>query len=332
MTPDTPMPSYLVTGGAGFIGSHLCEALLARGHRVIALDDLSTGRRDNIAHLEANGRFLLTVGSIADRAQLDPLVAGTDAVFHLAAAVGVRLVVENPARTIETNVLGTAAVLESASTYTKPVLLTSSSEVYGKSAKVPFSENDDLVFGNTGIGRWSYGCSKAVGEYLALAFARETRLPVIIARLFNTVGPRQTGKYGMVLPTFVRQALKGEPLTVHGDGTQRRCFCAVADVVAALIALLENPASAGQVVNIGSEEEISIGELAERVRALAGSSSPIVQVPYDQAWDDQFEDMQRRVPNLDRVRALIGFSCHQTLDDMIRAVTTHERARLSTGT
>ena len=323
------MRSYLVTGGAGFIGSHLCDALLARGHRVVALDDLSTGSRDNIAHLEAETRFNLHVGNVSDRERLDLLVVSADAVFHLAAAVGVRLVVENPARTIETNVLGTAAVLESASMHRKPVLLTSSSEVYGKATKVPFSESDDLVFGNTSIGRWSYGCSKAVDEYLALAFAREARLRVIIARLFNTVGPRQTGKYGMVLPTFVHQALRGEPLTVHGDGSQRRCFCAVGDVVEALIALLEHPASAGQVINVGSEEEVSIGELAERVRVLAGSSSPIVHVPYDEAWDDQFEDMQRRIPSLDRVRKLIGFSCRQTLDDMIRSVIAQERARQS---
>lgn len=322
------MRTYLVTGGAGFIGSHLCDALLSRGHHVLVLDDLSTGSRDNVAHLEGEPRFFLCVGSVIDRRQLDPLVARADAIFHLAAAVGVRLVVENPARTIETNVLGTAAVLESANAQRKPVLLTSTSEVYGKATKVPFVETDDLIFGNTGVGRWSYGCSKAIDEYLAMALARESGLRVVIARLFNTVGPRQTGKYGMVLPTFVRQALRNEPLTVHGDGSQRRCFCAVGDVVEALIELLEHPASAGQVINVGSEEEVSIGELAERVRALVGSSSSIVRVPYEAAWDDQFEDMQRRVPDLGRLRRLIGLSQGQTLDDIIRSVIAHERSRV----
>ncbi len=319
------MLTYLVTGGAGFIGSHLCDALLSRGHRVLVLDDLSTGSRDNVAHLQNESRFSLSVGSIMDRRQLDPLVEQADAVFHLAAAVGVRLVIENPARTIETNVVGTTAVLESANTHAKPVLLTSSSEVYGKASKVPFSESDDLIFGHTGVGRWSYGCSKAIDEYLAMALARESGLQVTIARLFNTVGPRQTGKYGMVLPTFVRQALKNEPLTIHGDGNQRRCFCAVGDVVETLIGLLDQPASAGQVINVGSEEEVSIGELAERVKQLAGSSSSIVRVPYEVAWDNQFEDMPRRVPDLSRLRQLIGFTPRRSLDDIIRSVIVHER-------
>lgn len=319
------MTTFLVTGGAGFIGSHLCEALLSAGHRVLVLDDLSTGSRGNVAHLEASPRFRLSVGNVCDRAALAPLVAEADAVFHLAAAVGVRLVVESPVRTVETNVLGTANLLELACPRHIPVLLASSSEVYGKSTKVPFSEEDDLVFGSTRVGRWSYGCSKALDEFLALAYARERHLPAVVVRLFNTTGPRQTGRYGMVLPTFVRQALAGEPITVYGDGTQRRCFCYVEDVVRALIQLLDHPGAVGNVVNIGSAEEVTMGELAERVRRLSGSRSEIALVPYHQAWDEQFEDMQRRVPNLSRVRALLGFVPETGLDEIIARVVEHER-------
>jgi UDP-glucose 4-epimerase len=325
------MAIYLITGGAGFIGSHLADHLLAGGHRVLALDDLSTGSERNVAHLHNEPRFELIRGSVLEPGSLQRLVEVCDGVFHLAAAVGVRLVVESPARTIETNVLGTATVLEAATAFGKPLLLTSSSEVYGKSGKVPFAEDDDLLFGSTRIGRWSYGCSKAVDEYLALAFARERRLPVVIARLFNTVGPRQSDRYGMVLPTFVRQALRGEPLTVHGDGTQRRCFCYVADVVAALAGLFAHAAVTGELVNVGSDEEVSIDDLAQRVRRACGSTSPIVHVPYAEAWDQGFEDMRRRVPDLSRIRALVGFSPSRPLAAIIAAVVAHERAQLAAG-
>ena len=319
------MKTYLVTGGAGFIGSHLCGVLVAGGNRVLALDDLSTGDRGNLAALEASPRFALHVGSVRDRDAIAPLAAEADAIFHLAAAVGVRLVVESPVRTVETNVLGTANVLELAAARRIPVLLASSSEVYGKSPNVPFAEDDDLVFGSTRVGRWSYGCSKALDEFLTLAYARERGLPAVVVRLFNTTGPRQTGRYGMVLPRFVRQALAGEPITVYGDGSQRRCFCFVEDVVDALVRLIEHPGATGSVTNVGSDEEVTIGDLAERVRRSAGSSSRIELVPYEQAWDEQFEDMQRRVPDLSRVRNLIGFQAVTRLDEIIARVIEYER-------
>ncbi len=319
------MTTYLVTGGAGFIGSHLCEALLGAGHHVVVLDDLSTGQRGNIDHLVSHPRFECVVGDVCNRAHVEPLVERADAIFHLAAAVGVRLVVESPVRTIATNIDGTALVLDLASRAGKRVLITSSSEVYGKSAKVPFSEDDDLVLGNTRTGRWSYACSKALDEFLALAYARERALPAVVVRLFNTAGPRQTGRYGMVLPTFVRQALAGQPITVHGDGEQRRCFCDVADVVGALVKVIEHPDAAGTVFNIGSTEEVTIGELAARVRSLCGSDSPITLVPYGDAWDEQFEDMRRRVPDLTRIGKLIGFAPRSDLDEIIRRVMAHER-------
>jgi UDP-glucose 4-epimerase len=268
----------------------------------------------------------MVTGNVCDRAVLAELLPRAVAVFHLAAAVGVRLVVESPVRTVETNVIGTAHVLELASAARKPVLITSSSEVYGKSQKVPFSEDDDLLFGPTRVGRWSYGCSRALDEYLALAYARERRLPVFVVRLFNTTGPRQTGRYGMVLPRFVRQALAGEPITVHGDGTQRRCFCYVGDVVSCLAQLIDRPEATGLVFNVGSAEEVTIAGLAERVRRLAGSASEIVRVPYEQAWDDQFEDMQRRVPDLARIEKLLGFRARTPLDEIVRQVIEHERA------
>jgi nucleoside-diphosphate-sugar epimerase len=320
------MSKFLVTGGVGFIGSHLCDALVAAGHHVVVLDDLSTGRLENVAQLEGRPEFEFVRGDVCDRACLAELIPRVDAVFHLAAAVGVRLVVESPVRTVETNVIGTAHVLELASERQRPVLVTSSSEVYGKSTKVPFSEDDDILFGPTRIGRWSYGCSKALDEYLALAYARERRLPVVVVRLFNTTGPRQTGRYGMVVPRFVRQALSGEPITVHGDGTQRRCFCYVGDIVAALTRLIGNEHAAGRVFNVGSDEEVTVAELAERVRRLAGSASEIVRIPYDQAWDDQFEDMPRRIPDLARIRELIDFRARTPLDEIIRRVMEHERS------
>ena len=325
------MATYLVTGGAGFIGSHLADRLLGAGHRVLALDDLSTGSEDNVAHLRTEPRFELTRGSIFERGLLASLVDHCDGIFHLAAAVGVRLVVESPTRTIETNVLGTAAVLEVAVAAHTPLLLASSSEVYGKRSDVPFREADDLVFGQPQIGRWSYGCSKAIDEYLALAYAREHALPVVVARLFNTVGPRQSDRYGMVLPTFVRQALRGQPITVHGDGQQRRCFAYVGDVVDALARLIEAAGHPGLVVNVGSDEEVTIAELAERVRDACDSASTITIIPYREAWDTGFEDMQRRVPDLERLRAAIGSVPSRTLDDIIAAVVAHERSRPSTG-
>jgi UDP-glucose 4-epimerase len=326
------MGTFLVTGGAGFIGSHLCEALLEARHRVLVVDDLSTGSWANVAHLENHPRFELVVDTIFNRGLLGDLMRPADGVFHLAAAVGVRLVVESPVRTVETNVLGTAAVLELASAAGKRVVLASSSEVYGKSSKVPFAEDDDLVFGSTRIGRWSYGCSKAVDEFLALAYARERQLKVTVARLFNTVGPRQTGRYGMVLPRFVRQALASEPITVHGDGTQRRCFCYVGDVVRALLALMEHQDAVGGLFNVGSDEEVSIAELAERVRRISASSSTILTIPYHEAWDEQFEDMPRRVPDLTRIRGLTGFRPSMRLDDIISRVVDYERSHGSRGT
>lgn len=319
------MTTYLITGGGGFIGSHLTEAVLAAGHRVLVLDDLSTGRTSNLAHLAEHPQLQFIKGSVLDRAALAPLVERADAVFHLAAAVGVRLIVESPVRTIETNVKGTELVLELAAGPRKPVLITSSSEVYGKGARVPFGEDDDLVLGNTRTGRWSYACSKAIDEFLTLAYAREKGLPAVVVRLFNTAGPRQTGQYGMVLPTFVRQALAGDPITVYGDGTQQRCFCDVSDVVDALLALVDHPGARGGVYNIGSDEEVSINELAARVRRLSGSSSEIVHIPYERAWDDQFEDMRRRIPDLTRIRALIGFRPTRRLDDIIDRVIEHQR-------
>jgi nucleoside-diphosphate-sugar epimerase len=320
------MQTYLVTGGAGFIGSHLCDALLAAGHRVVVIDDLSTGSVRNLAHLEDHPRFERYRDTVLNRDLVTGLVARADAVFHLAAAVGVRLIVEHPVQTIETNVAGTAVVLEAASRAHKPVLLTSSSEVYGKATKVPFAEDDDLVLGNTTTGRWAYACSKALDEFLALAYSREKQLPVILVRLFNTAGPRQTGRYGMVLPRFVAQALSGRPLTVYGDGTQRRCFCYVGDVVAALVKLIEHGGAVRQVVNIGSDEEITIAALAERVRELAESRSEILRIPYAQAWDAEFADMPRRVPDLTRIRALIGFAPATRLDDIIMRVIEYARA------
>jgi len=320
---------YLVTGGAGFIGSHLCDALLRSGHRVVALDDLSTGSERNIAHLGDDPRFRLVVDSILNRTVVATLVGEVDAIFHLAGAVGVRLVVQQAVRTIETNVLGTAVVLEAASERSCPILLASSSEAYGKSSKTPFSETDDLVLGRTTVGRWAYGCSKALDEYLALAYARERSLHATVVRLFNTAGPRQSGQYGMVLPRFVRQALAGEPITVHGDGTQRRCFCDVRDVVDALPRLLAHPRSAGNVFNLGSDEQVTIDQLAHRVREATESPSPIVHVPYAEVWDDQFEDMQLRVPDLERVRNLIGFQPKTRLDQIIERVVAHERGALA---
>jgi UDP-glucose 4-epimerase len=310
----------LITGGAGFIGSHLSEAYLGRGDEVFALDDLSTGSIDNIRHLRSHPRFHYTIESVHHAPTVAELVDQCDVVFHLAAAVGVRLIVESPVRTIETNVHGTEVVLAQANKKKKKVLIASTSEVYGLSTDVPFREDGSLVLGPTSKGRWSYACSKAIDEFLALAYWRERRLPTLIARLFNTVGPRQTGQYGMVVPTFVKQALTGRPITIHGDGTQSRCFTDVGDVVGALVGLMDHPGAVGEVFNVGSSEEVTIQSLAERVQALTGSTSEIIHIPYEKAYGEGFEDMPRRVPDISKVQALIGYQPRKTLDEILLGV------------
>jgi nucleoside-diphosphate-sugar epimerase len=317
------MTHFLITGGAGFIGSHLAEALLQRGDAVTVIDDLSTGRLENLLWLRSQSNFRFAIETITNETVMDRLVSECDAIVHLAAAVGVKLIVTDPVRTIETNVMGTEEVLRVARRYRRRVLLASTSEVYGKNEKVPFAEEDDSVFGSTTRSRWAYATSKALDEFLALAYQRSLGLPVLVARFFNTVGPRQRSRYGMVIPRFVRQALAGEPITVYGDGKQTRCFCNVRDVVAAVLGLLDEPKAVGQVFNIGSEEEISIRDLAERVRRLAGSTSKIVYVPYDQAYAQGFEDMQRRVPDITKIRAAIGWAPRVALDETIREVIAY---------
>jgi UDP-glucose 4-epimerase len=317
----------LITGGAGFVGSHLCERLLAAGCEVHVLDDLSTGSIENVEALKGHPRFRYTIDSVQNEALTAELVDRCDVVFHLAAAVGVALIVDEPVRTIETNVGGTEIVLRHASKKKKLVLIASTSEVYGKSSNAPFHEDADLVLGPTTKHRWAYACSKALDEFLALAHWRERKLPVAIVRLFNTVGPRQTGRYGMVVPRFVSQALAGEPITVYGDGRQSRCFTDVGDVVRALIALADEPSAVGQVFNIGNDEEITIGDLAVRVRELARSRSPIVHVDYAAAFAEGFEDMQRRVPDIGKIRALIGFQPQVRLDEILTRVIEHERRK-----
>jgi len=310
--------SILITGGAGFIGSHLAERLLADGHRVVVIDDLSTGRRENVEHLLDHPSFRLEVGSILDETLLAPLVKECDMIYHLAAAVGVFLVVHSPVRTIESTALGTEGVLKLAWLGGKKVLLASSSEVYGKPAKVPFREDDDLVLGPPDKGRWSYGCSKLLDEFLALAYHRERRLPVVVARFFNIVGPRQVGHYGMVLPRFVQQALDGGPITIYGDGTQTRSFTHVLDAVGCIIRLMNEPAASGQVVNVGNDREVSIRELAELVRDIVRPDARITCIPYDQAYAEGFEDLPRRVPDISKARRLVGYQPERTLEDVIR--------------
>lgn len=312
-----------ITGGAGFIGSHLADAHLERGDEVFALDDLSTGSIDNIQHLRKHPRFHYTVESVRHHQVVAEMVDQCDIVYHLAAAVGVKLIVESPVTTIETNVHGTEVVLAQARKKKKKVLVASTSEVYGLSKRVPFREDDNLVMGATTKGRWSYACSKALDEFLALAYWREKKLPTVVVRLFNTVGPRQTGRYGMVIPTFVRQALAGEPITVYGDGSQSRCFTYVGDVVDALIKLMDHPGAVGQVFNIGSSEEVTIAELAEMVKVLADSSSEIVLVPYEMAYEPGFEDMPRRVPDTSKIANLIGFRPRMKLPEIIRSVIAY---------
>ena len=314
----------LITGGAGFLGSHLAERLLEKGEEVHVIDDLSTGSIENIESLKGHPGFHYTIETIMNEPVLAELVDRVDVVFHLAAAVGVRLIVESPVNTIETNVHGTEKVLKLANKKRKKVVLTSTSEVYGKADAVPFREDGDLVMGPTSKGRWSYACSKAIDEFLALAYHKEKRLPIVVARLFNTVGPRQTGRYGMVIPNFVKQALLGHHLTVHGDGTQTRCFTYVTDVVGQLVALAEDPGAVGEVFNVGNDrEEITILELAERVKSRAGSRSAIDLVPYEKAYEEGFEDMQRRVPDLSKLRALTGYEPQVHLDEILDRVIAY---------
>ena len=316
---------HLVTGGAGFIGSHLAEALLARGDEVFILDDLSTGSVENIRHLKSHERFHYFFDSITNKQLLAELVDESDVIFHLAAAVGVRLIVESPVKTIETNVYGTQLVLDAASKKKKLVFTASTSEVYGKSEKVPFREDADLVLGATTIGRWSYAASKALDEFLALSYSKEKKQPVIVVRLFNTVGPRQTGRYGMVLPNFVRQALDGAPITVFGDGKQSRCFCDVRDTVEAILRLAGTDRAVGEVVNIGTSEEITIEGLARAVKERTKSDSPIRHIPYEQAYEPGFEDMPRRVPALEKLEKLTGFRPATPLSQIIDRVSSHFR-------
>jgi UDP-glucose 4-epimerase len=311
---------FLITGGAGFIGSHLAERLVRDGNHVVALDDLSTGSLRNLAALAGRAEFQLVRGSVEDEATVNILLSQCDAVFHLASAVGVQLIVDEPVRTIRTTIRGTEVVLEAANKYGRPVLITSSSEVYGKGVRVPFSEDDDVVMGSTRHSRWCYAYSKGIDEFLGLAYHKQYGLPVRVVRLFNTVGPRQVGMYGMVLPRFVTAALKHEPLQVYGDGKQTRCFCHVADVVDALVGLTEASAAVGQVFNLGSDEETSINDLAQRVIKLAGSRSAVEHLTYEAAYGQQFDDMARRVPKLDKIRSVIPFSPKLNLDQIIRAV------------
>ncbi len=318
------MASYLVTGGAGFIGSHLCEALVAAGHRVSVLDDFSSGSPQNIDHLVGHPRFEYSAGSVTDPALLAECLSRCDAVFHLAAVVGMRLVMANPRRTLQINLDGSRLVLDLASRLGRRVLLASSSEVYGHSDRLPFREDAELELGPPKDGRWVYASSKIAAERLALARAREESLAVSVVRLFNTTGPRQSDRSGMVLPVFARQALAGSPITVHGDGSQRRCFCDVQDVVAALMQLIEHPTATGRVFNLGSDQETTVGELAERVRRLAHSDSPIVYVPHREIWGEGFRDVPRRVPDLSSLRALIGFEAPTPIDETIARSLAHE--------
>lgn len=315
----------LITGGAGFIGSHLSEALLAEGHTVVAIDDLSTGSEANIRHLFGQPGFQFILETIMNETVMDRLVSECDTIFHLAAAVGVELIVHDPVHTIETNVLGSSIVLRIANRYRRKVILASTSEIYGKSTDIPFREDGDRVMGSTTRSRWAYANSKATDEFLALAYHKQRGLPVVICRFFNTIGPRQTGRYGMVAPRFVRQALEGAPLRVYGDGRQSRCFADVADVTGGVLRLAAHPAAIGEVFNLGNTEEISILDLAHRVIALTESASQIVMVPYDEAYEPGFEDMQRRVPDISRAAALIGYRPRYMLDDTLRRIITYYR-------
>jgi len=316
---------YLITGGAGFIGSHLSEELLRRGHQVYVVDDLSTGSIDNIRHLKTHDRFHYTIDSCSNQHLMAELVDGCDKIYHLAAAVGVKLIVESPVRTIETNIRLTEIMLNLANKKKRPIFVASTSEVYGKSEQFPFNEDADTVMGATTKGRWSYACSKAIDEFLAIAYWKEKKLPTVVARLFNTVGPRQTGQYGMVVPNFVRQALAGEPITVFGDGKQSRCFTHVSDVVRALIGLMDHEQAYGNVFNIGNNVEISMNDLAKQVREMCASKSEIVLVPYEKAYEHGFEDMPRRVPDLSKIKKAISWQPTIPLTQILTDVIDHQR-------
>lgn len=315
----------LITGGAGFIGSHLADKLLAEGHDVTVIDDLSTGRYANISHLEGNPNFRLIIESVLNAGLMESLIRDTDRVYHMASAVGVRLIMEQPVKTIETIFHGTDVILKFCSRYRKRVLIPSTSEVYGKGIKVPFSEDDDLLTGGTDKHRWAYACAKTLDEFLALAHWKETQLPVVVCRLFNTVGPRQTGQYGMVVPRFIQAALRNETIEIHGDGTQSRCFGHVADVVDGLTKLVETPDCFGTVVNLGNSEECSINDLAKKAIEYAGSTSEIKYIPYEQVYGEGFEDMARRVPSLEKAKRLIGYQPTRSLDDIIKDVAEELR-------
>jgi UDP-glucose 4-epimerase len=319
----------LITGGAGFVGSHLADKLIKDGHEITVIDDLSTGRYSNIAHLEDTTNFRLIIDTVLNEKLMEELIRETDRVFHMASAVGVKLIMERPVRTIETIFRGTDVVLGFCSRYRKRVLIPSTSEVYGKGASVPFKEDDDLLTGATDKHRWAYACAKTLDEFLALAHWKETRLPVVVVRLFNTVGPRQTGQYGMVVPRFVQAALKDEPIQVHGDGTQSRCFGHVLDVVEGLSKLLDSKQCFGQVINLGNSEEVSIKQLADRAIELTGSGSEIQFIPYEEAYGEGFEDMRRRVPSLEKAKRLIGYQPTHSLTDIINDVAAEYRKELA---
>lgn len=317
----------LITGGAGFIGSHLAEELLDKGHQVFLIDDLSTGSIDNIEHLKKNKGFSYTIDTILNSPVLAELIDKCDVVFHMAAAVGVMLIIESPVNTIETNIKGTEAVLIHANKKKKKVIIASTSEVYGKSDQKSFKENGDLILGPTTKGRWSYACSKAIDEFLALAYCKEKRLPVVITRLFNIVGPRQTGRYGMVVPRFVKQALLNQPITVFGDGKQTRCFTHVKDAVSSLVKFSQTDKAVGEVINLGSDNEITIASLAKKVKEAAESKSEIRYIPYNEAYEEGFEDMRRRVPDLKKIKKIIGFKLKYSLDDVLKDVIEYYKGR-----
>ena len=327
--PHEPI-TWLVTGAAGFIGSHLCDALIARGDTVLGLDNLTTGRIENVEHLRHHPRFHFARADVADAVVMDRLASQATIIVHLAAAVGVELVVERPAYTIETNVMGTEAVLRSALRYGTRVLLASTSEVYGKGSRIPFGEDDDILLGPTSKSRWGYAASKMVDEFLGMAYYHEHGLEVVPFRLFNTTGPRQSSRYGMVVPRFVGQALRNEPITIYGDGSQRRCFCDVQDVVRAIIALSLHPDAPGRTYNVGNTEEISILGLAERVRDQLGSASEIIMIPYEKAYAPGFEDMQRRVPDISRVQSLVGWRPEITLAETLDRIRAGMIAEVAT--
>jgi UDP-glucose 4-epimerase len=321
----------LITGGAGFIGSHLADRLIAQGHEITVIDDLSTGRYLNIAHLEDGANFRLIIDTVLNEKLMEELVRETDRVFHMASAVGVKLIMERPVRTIETIFRGTDVVLGLCSRYRKRVLIPSTSEVYGKGATVPFKEDDDLLTGATDKHRWAYACAKTLDEFLALAHWKETRLPVVVVRLFNTVGPRQTGQYGMVVPRFVHSAMKNEPIYIHGSGEQSRCFGHVSDVVDGLVKLLETPICFGQVINLGNDEETSIKALAEKTISMTASSSELKYIPYEEAYGEGFEDMMRRVPSLEKAKRLIAYQPTRTLEDIINDVARESSSEIAAG-